>query len=52
MYKRQVVLAGIMAAGAIGATIVAFTLAPTLMLPADTVRQMANRNQAHSATRS
>lgn len=47
-----VVLAGIMAAGAIGATIVAFTLAPTLMLPADTVRQMANRNQAHSATRS
>lgn len=47
-----VVLAGIMAAGAVGATIVAFTLAPTLMLPADTVRHMAKRNQVQSATHS
>ncbi|NUL59464.1 ABC transporter permease [Brevibacterium luteolum] len=47
-----VVLAGIMAAGAVGATIVAFTLAPTLMLPADTVRQTANRNRAQSTSRS
>ncbi|QIN29966.1 ABC transporter permease [Brevibacterium luteolum] len=47
-----VVLAGIMAAGTVGATIVAFTLAPTLMLPADTVRQMAKRNPAQPVTSS
>lgn len=47
-----VVLAGIMAAGAVAAAIITFALAPTLMLPADTVRQMANRNHAQPATRS